>query len=320
MIRAKSPRSKVLAFSGGVGGAKLALGLAKRLPGEQLVIACNTGDDFEHLGLNISPDLDTVMYTLCGQSHPQQGWGLADESWRVMSRLESLAGPSWFRLGDRDLATHLYRTERLRSGASLSQVTQDLTERLGIAHRLLPATDQALRTIIASDQGDLAFQHYFVREQCRPKVLGLRYEGAELAVPQPEIFALLQSEDLACVVLCPSNPFLSIDPVLSISGMRELLAAVRAPVVAVSPIVAGQAIKGPTAKMMQEMGLPLTAHSIAAHYADILDGLVIDTADAAQAAEVEALGIRAHCCPTVMRTEEGRCRLADEILAFAATL
>lgn len=320
MTRALSENSKVLAFSGGVGGAKLALGLAKQLPSEQLVIACNTGDDFEHLGLCISPDLDTVMYTLCGQSHPQQGWGLADESWRVMSRLEALGGPSWFRLGDLDLATHLYRSELLRKGATLSQVTLALCARLGIGQRLLPATDQALRTIIVSDQGDLAFQHYFVREQCRPKVLGLRYEGSEGALPQTEIAALLQSEELACVVLCPSNPFLSIDPILSITGMRELLRAVKAPVVAVSPIVAGQAIKGPTAKMMQEMGLPLTACSIAAHYADILDGLVIDAADAAEAAHVEALGIPVLCCPTVMRTQADRCRLADDVLAFARRL
>lgn len=312
--------SQVLAFSGGVGGAKLALGLAKILPADRLTIACNTGDDFEHLGLNISPDLDTVMYTLVGESHPQQGWGLADESWRVMSRLESLAGQSWFRLGDLDLATHLYRTEGLRSGASLSQVTRELGERLGVAQRLLPATDQTLRTMVATDQGELAFQHYFVREQCRPKVLGLRYEGADIAQPQAEIAALLRSDQLACIVLCPSNPFLSIDPILNIAGMRELLRAAKAPVVAVSPLVAGQAIKGPTAKMMNELGLPLTARSIAAHYADILDGLVIDNADADQAADVQALGIAVRSCQTVMKTIDDRTHLADEVLRFAHSL
>lgn len=320
-MSALSPSEKfVLAISGGVGGAKLALGLSLQLPPQQLTIACNVGDDFEHLGLAISPDLDTVMYTLAGLSHPQQGWGLADESWRVMDKLAALGGPAWFRLGDLDLATHLQRTQRLRDGAVLSMITRELCMSLGIGTRVLPASDDPVRTMVRTDAGELSFQHYFVREQCRPAVRGLRYAGVETARPQADVEALLKGGQLACVVICPSNPFLSIDPVLNISGMRRLLSESGVPVVAVSPIVAGKAIKGPTAKMMMELGMPTTAAAIAEHYRDVLDGLVIDTSDDEQAESVAALGIKVRVCSTVMKTLEDRSRLAAEVLQFAAAL
>jgi LPPG:FO 2-phospho-L-lactate transferase len=237
-----------------------------------------------------------------------------------MEKLAALDGPDWFRLGDLDLATHLYRTQRLREGASLTTVTTALCTGLGIHARVLPASDDVVRTMVATDAGELPFQHYFVREQCRPAVRGLRFAGAENARPQAAIADLLQSGRLTCVVICPSNPFLSIDPILNIAGMRQLLADSGVPVVAVSPIVAGKALKGPTAKMMTELGLPITAATIAAHYRDILDGLVIDAADAEQRESVEALGVKVGVCSTVMKTMEDRSRLAGEVLQFAASL
>ena len=311
---------RLVALSGGVGGAKLALGLARQLPPERLVIACNTGDDFEHLGLSISPDLDTVMYTLAGISHPEQGWGLAGESWRVMSQMEILEGPAWFRLGDLDLATHLYRTQRLREGATLSQVTQALCGRLNVGHAVLPMSDHPVRTLVQTDAGELSFQHYFVRERCQPVVRGLRFEGSATAAPQPQLAATLADASLAGIVICPSNPFLSIGPMLSIPALRQALRSTTAPVIAVSPIVAGQSIKGPTAKMMSELGMSVTAGSIAACYHGLIDGIVIDESDASQARDIEAMGIAVHVARTIMRTLEDKRQLADDVLAFAAAL
>src|SRR5471032_1819075 len=276
----------VVALSGGVGGAKLALGLSRILPANELLVVANTGDDFEHLGLSISPDIDTLTYVLAGIDNPKTGWGRRDETWSFMETIGSLGGESWFRLGDRDLATHVERTRRLGCGETLSQVTADFCRRLGIAARVLPMTDDRVRTRVRSDGGWIDFQDYFVRQQCRPVVRELRFDGAATARPQPELLAALRDGRLRAVVLCPSNPFISIEPILAVPGVREAIAACRAPVVAVSPIIGGRAVKGPTAKIMAELGMTPSAAAVARRYGDLLDLYVIDHEDAGQAVDL----------------------------------
>lgn len=310
----------ILALSGGVGGAKLALGLSKLLAPEQLTIVCNTGDDFDHYGLRICPDLDTVMYTLGGRNDQQQGWGLAQESWRVMEALATLGGETWFRLGDLDIATHLQRGALLRNGLSLSAATQQLCEKYGVTHRVLPMSDDTIATIVITEHGELSFQHYFVREQCKPAVRGFYFRGIESAQPQREFFAQINNPDLDAVIICPSNPFVSIDPILQLAGVRAALRDSVAPVIAVSPIVGGAAIKGPAAKMLRELNLPTSAAAVANHYRDILDGFVLDSVDAEQADALAELGIAVHVTDTVMRSLDDRVRLADEVLQFSASL
>ncbi|GIX32014.1 MAG: LPPG--FO 2-phospho-L-lactate transferase [Porticoccaceae bacterium] len=248
---------QILALSGGVGGAKLVWGLARVVAPERLAVVCNTGDDFVHLGLPICPDLDTVLYTLAGCADPERGWGVAGESWRVLERLGALGGPTWFRLGDLDLATHLRRAELLASGATLSEATAALARALGVAVAVLPMSDDPVATLVDTDEGTLPFQHYFVARRCEPRVGGFRFAGIDAARPQPRFLALLEDPTLAAVILCPSNPFVSLDPILALPGVRARLAACPAPVVAVSPIVGGRALKGPAAKMLAELGLPV---------------------------------------------------------------
>lgn len=310
----------VLALSGGVGGAKLALGLARVLQTPQLTVVCNTGDDFEHLGLTVCPDLDTVTYTLAGRNNTQQGWGLTDESWRVMESLRELNGETWFNLGDRDLATHLLRTQLLRQGLSLSAVTQHLSSAMDIRSTILPMSDDPVSTSVLTEAGVLNFQHYFVREQCRPAVRGFVFRGIEQARPQREFMQLLADGNLAAVVICPSNPFVSIDPILSLPGVRQALANTRAPVIAVSPIVGGKAIKGPTAKMLTELNLPCTATTTAAHYRDIIDGFVLDRVDETLYGEIADMGVAVCVADTVMQSLDDRKQLARTVLAFAQTL
>ena len=314
MSRSQSEKTLVVALSGGIGGAKLALGLSRVMPPGDLVVAANTGDDFEHLGLAISPDLDTIMYTLAGLADPQRGWGRREETWTFMAALAALGGDTWFQLGDGDLATHVERTRRLAGGESLSVITKDFCSRLGIAARLLPMTDDKVRTRLRSSDGWLDFQDYFVRRKCQPPVLELRYDGAPRARPQPELLASLRDSGLRAVVICPSNPFISIDPILAVSGMREAIAQCAAPVVAVSPIIGGRAVKGPTAKMMSELGLPVSAAAVAARYRDLLDAYVLDHADAGSISE---LGIPVTVAHTLMQTLEDRERLARAVLAVA---
>jgi LPPG:FO 2-phospho-L-lactate transferase len=311
--------SKVIALAGGVGGAKLADGLA-RLLAERLTVVVNTGDDFTHLGLHISPDLDTVMYTLAGIANPKTGWGIVDETWNFMTQVERLGGPAWFRLGDRDLATHALRTERLAAGETLSAVTGRLCRSLGVAPRLLPMSDDPVRTMIRSEDGELPFQDYFVRLGCAVPVRGIRYAGSETARINPALAALGAAPDLAAIVICPSNPYLSVDPILAVPGMREWLRARGNPIVAVSPIVGGAAIKGPAAKIMAELGASVSAVGIAQHYRGLVDGLVIDEADAALASEITAEGMAARVAPTVMSAPEDRVALAHTCLAFAGEL
>lgn len=309
--------ARVLALCGGVGGAKLALGLYRTLAPGNLTVVINTGDDFEHLGLHVSPDIDTVTYTLAGLNDEVRGWGLAAESWQFMASLERLGGETWFNLGDRDLATHVLRTVRLKAGESLSEVTAGFTARLGIQARLLPMSDDRVRTRVATPEGDLDFQRYFVERQCKPEVRGLVFDGAEAAKVHPAVLEAIADPSLTAIVICPSNPYLSIDPLLALPGMREAIANAHAPVVAVSPIVGGRAIKGPTAKIMHELGLPVSIGSIARHYQGLIDGLIVDNADAAEAL---SLDVRVAVTGAVMASGEDRERLARAAVDFAGTL
>ena len=308
--------TRVLALCGGVGGAKLALGLYRTLTPGALTVAINTGDDFEHLGLTICPDLDSVTYALAGLNDTVRGWGVADETWQALDMVKRLGGPDWFNLGDRDLGLHLTRAMHLRDAKSLSEVTAMLTGNLGIAHKVVPMSDDPVRTQVQTDAGWLDFQHYFVREQCRPEVRGVRFDGAESAALAPGLAQALARPDLAAVVLCPSNPWLSVDPMLALPGMRENIAAPGVPVIAVSPLVGGTALKGPLAKLMAELGQPVSNLAIAQHYEGLLDHLVIDETDAADAADLRDTGLCVTVTQTVMRDAQDRERLAGEVLAF----
>jgi LPPG:FO 2-phospho-L-lactate transferase len=308
---------KYLAISGGVGGAKLALGLSLCLDAQDLCIVANTGDDFTHLGLHISPDLDTVMYTLAGVNDRERGWGQAGESWNFMAALAELGGDGWFQLGDRDLATHVLRTRLLAGESSLSEVTRLLCDQLGVAQKLLPMSDDPVSTVVHTAEGSLPFQHYFVRRQCQPVVSGFEFRGIANARPQPEFLRLLSGTDLAAVIICPSNPFVSVDPILDLPGVRALLEQIAVPVIAVSPIVAGLAIKGPAAKMMAELGVPATALAVAEHYRGIIDCFVVDESDAKLAHSIEQLGMDVAVRPTIMTSLGEREALAQAIVTLA---
>jgi LPPG:FO 2-phospho-L-lactate transferase len=313
-------RDQIVALAGGVGGAKLALGLAA-IAADRLSIVVNTADDFEHLGLHISPDLDTVMYTLAGVANPETGWGRASESWNFMAALTQLGGESWFNLGDRDLATHVERTRWLRAGETLSAVTADLCRKLGIEAKVLPMSDDPVRTVVATaEEGELDFQHWFVRRRCEPAVKAVRFAGIEQAAALPGALAALTSGALRGLVICPSNPFVSVAPILAVRGLRPAIEGLRVPRVAVTPIVGGQAIKGPAAKMLAELGHPASAVGVAAFYRGLIDGFVLDRVDAAAKPEIEALGLRVMVTDTVMRTNPDKRRLAAEVLDFVDKL
>lgn len=315
-MSATTSANHVLALCGGVGGAKLALGLYRAL-GPRLTVVVNTSDDFEHLGLNISPDLDTVLYTLGGIADAKRGWGRAQETWQFMGALRALGAETWFQLGDRDLAMHVQRTEWLRAGNKLSAFVAHTARQFGIAARILPMSDSAVRTIVETDEGSLPFQRYFVGRRCEPAVKAIRFVGAAVAEPTAGVLELLASPSLHATVICPSNPYLSVDPILAVPGIAEALSTARAPVIAVSPIIGGQAVKGPTAKIMAELGIAVTNESIASHYRGLIAGLVIDEADAADRARVDVPVLVAH---TMMRDMADRERLAGQIIAFAETL
>jgi len=320
------PGVRVLAVSGGVGGAKLALGLARALNPAELAVLVNTGDDFTHLGLRICPDLDTVLYTLAGVVNTTQGWGRANESFGFMDELRRQGGPDWFLLGDRDLVLHVERTRRLAAGETLTQIMADLATRFGVATRLLPMTDAPVATLLDTSAGQLEFQHYFVRLRTIPAVQRLHYAGAAQARPSDDLLTLLRSRSLEAIILCPSNPYLSIDPILAVPGIRAALRAADVPIVAVSPLVGGRAVKGPTAKIMQELGIETSALAIARHHAGLIDGLLVDEADASaelkgpMSDEFSKLGIVVGTARTLMRTLEDRQRLAESVLDFARRL
>lgn len=308
---------RVLALCGGIGGAKLALGLSHILPAEDLAILVNTGDDFEHLGLTICPDVDTVTYTLAGLNNTELGWGLAGETWAFMDQLRKLGGEGWFNLGDRDLALHVERTRRLHAGESLASITADVAAKLGIAPALWPMSDNPVRTVLDTDEGTLEFQRYFVGRQAQPAVSAIRYHGADTAAVNPAALAALADPALEAVIVCPSNPWLSIAPLLAMPALREALSATAAPVIAVSPIVGGKAIKGPTAKLMAELGLPVTASTVAEFYRGVADAYVLDETDAALTGEISALGMAVDVQPTVMHDLPSKEALARQVLAFA---
>ena len=306
---------KVVALAGGVGGAKLVDGLAAVNPAEHLTVLVNTGDDFEHLGLSISPDLDTVMYTLAGLANPETGWGRADETWSFLETLESLGGPTWFRLGDRDLALHTERTRRLRNGETLSEVTADFCEALDIHVRLLPMSDDLIHTIVHTDEGALAFQEYFVARACEPTVRSFEFVGAKSAKPAPGVMEAIDQAD--AVIFCPSNPWVSLDPILAVPEIREAVHA--RPTIGVSPIIGGKAIKGPAAKMYVELNVDPSALAVAQHFPQ-LDAFVIDTADADWMEPIRALGMQSFVTQTVMDSPGTRRRLAQEVLEFIGEL
>lgn len=307
---------KVLALAGGVGGAKLADGLAQVLPPEDLTIIVNTGDDFEHFGLTICPDLDTVCYTLAELANPVTGWGRIDETQQAFSNIQTLGGPSWFLLGDKDLGTHLERTRRLHAGETLSAITADFCAAWGIAPRVLPMSNQPVRTMVQTDEGELAFQEYFVARRCEPQVSGFRFDGMEQAQPAPGVLAAIAAAEL--VVVCPSNPWVSVAPILAVPGLQAALSA--KPMMAVSPIIGGQALKGPAAKMFSELGIVPSALAVAEHYGSLLRGFVFDEVDADQGEAVAALGIMPLVTATVMKDRSDRAQLASEVLAFGSQL
>lgn len=326
----------VVALAGGVGGAKLVDGLAQILAPQELTVIVNTGDDFEHLGLKICPDLDTVCYTLAGIANLATGWGRANETWNALESLAELGGPAWFRLGDRDLGTHLERTRLLREGLSLSEITRRFCEAWGIKPSIFPMSDDPVLTLVYTDEGELPFQEYFVRRQCRPKVSGFQFQNASHALPAPGLLEVISAAEL--VVICPSNPWVSVDPILAIPGMKaELLSSEitrrepgvlhsvserHRPIVAVSPIIGGEAVKGPAAKMYRELGVEPSALAVARHYGaaqegGLLAGFVMDELDSDLERDVKALGIETLVTHTLMGTTSQRLRLAKEVLGFA---
>lgn len=305
---------EVVALTGGIGGAKLALGLHRVLPPGALACIVNTGDDFVHLGLHVSPDLDTTLYTLAGCENPEQGWGRRDETWTFMRVLEELGGETWFRLGDGDLALHVERTRRLATGETLSAIMDDFRRRFGIASRLLPMSDDTVATRVHTPDAELAFQDYFVRLRAAPEVRAIEFAGASTSRTSAALAEVLGSSRLRAIVVCPSNPYLSIDPILAVRGLAAALRVPGVPVVAVSPLIGGRAVKGPTAKIMRELGIEASNRAIAAHYGDLLDGLVIDESDGS--AELPH-GLPTRASRTLMKSLDDREMLARATLEFA---
>ena len=306
---------KVVALAGGVGGAKLAAGLQAALPAGALTAIVNTGDDFEHWGLSICPDLDTVMYNLAGINNPETGWGLENESFTTLETMSLLGGEEWFRLGDKDLALHLRRTEWLQQNISLTEVTERLRRILGVVGPVLPMCDEPVRTLVHTDEGDLPFQHYFVRRHCEPLVIDVSFVGTEDAKISDAVDEAITAADL--IVICPSNPYLSIDPILSIPDMRSQLLRASAPVVAVTPIVGGEALKGPAAKLMREMGEMQSPLTVVDRYADLLDGFVLDSVDEILRGSID---VPVRVTNTVMTDLESKKALAMDVLAFGSLL
>ena len=299
---------KITALAGGVGGAKLAYGLAQILSPEELTIIVNTGDDFEHYGLYVCPDLDTVCYTLAGLANPETGWGRVNETWHVIENASQLGGPGWFNLGDQDLGTHLERTRRWKEGQCLSEITRDFCRAWGIEHTILPMSDQPVRTIVETEEGELTFQEYFVHRRCEPRVKGFRFDGADQAEPARGVPAAIRSAD--AILICPSNPWVSIDPIL------KVIPKIEKPVLAVSPIIGGQTVKGPAAKMYRELGIEPSALAVANHYRGLAAGFVLDTVDKQLEGEIMGLSMQTLVTNTLMNSLDDRSRLAEDVLNF----
>jgi len=307
----------IVALAGGVGGAKLAQGLYLALPPDELAVIGNTADDFTHFGLRISPDLDTVLYTLAGLANPAQGWGVEGDTTRTLDLLKRYGAEDWFLIGDLDFATHIRRTQLLGAGQSLTEVTAALARGLGVRAALLPMCDEPVASIVETPDGPLAFQDYFVRRRHQDPVSAISFDGVAAATVPAEVAAALAAAD--AIVLCPSNPIVSIGPILAVPGFRELLTRVPGPKVAVSPIIGGRVLKGPADQMLAGLGHDVSSLGVARLYQDFLDGLVLDEEDAALAPEIEALGMRVLVTRTIMGGADDRRRLADEVLAFAET-
>lgn len=307
--------SRVVVLTGGVGGAKLVLGLQQIIDPAHITAIVNTGDDFSHLGLWISPDIDTLLYTLSGKANAAQGWGREGESWAFMDALRSLDGEDWFALGDGDLALHVLRTQRLANGETLSSIIAGFASAWGIAASILPMSDDKVSTCLNTDQGKLAFQNYFVERQCAPVVKQIRFDGAERAKPAPGVIDAITNRKTRAILIAPSNPFLSIDPILAVPGISEALKRAAAPVVAVSPIVGGKAVKGPTAKLMNELGMAITPQAVAGHYAGLIDAILVDERDG-----YIKLGIPTLSADTLMRSLADRARVAQAALDLADSL
>lgn len=304
---------KVVALAGGVGGAKLVAGLAKILTKDQLIVVVNTGDDFEYLNLKISPDLDTVCYTLAGLANPETGWGQQDETWVTHQTIASLGGSDWFKLGDRDLATHLIRTQQLAEGKPLSAITAEFCQRWGIDHRIYPMSDDRVETIVHTQSGEaLGFQEYFVHQAFKPVVKSFEFRGSESARPITAVLKGITGADI--IIFAPSNPWVSIDPILSIPGYREAIAS--KPVIAISPIIGGKAVKGPAAKMYQELGYEPTASVVVKHYRDLLTGFVLDTVDESELEKIGRWRIIPFVTNILMKNNQDRIRLAEEVISF----
>jgi len=301
-----------VALAGGVGGAKMAHGLAQVLQPEQLAVVVNTADDFTHLGLRISPDLDTVCYTLAGEADASRGWGRKNETWNVFNRIKQLGMPDWFQLGDADLATHLFRTAGLEQGKPLSQVTRDLCRMMGVALQVLPMSDDLIQTHIFTSEGELGFQEYFVHRKCNPEVKAIKFVGIESSQPAPGVLEAIRAAD--AVIFCPSNPWVSIDPILSVPGIKKAIEGKF--VLAVSPIIGSETVKGPAAKMFAEMGIPASALAVAEHYGNILTCLMIDKQDEVLKEKINTLGIQTYSSDILMRDEADRGRLAMEIIEY----
>ena len=315
----------VVALAGGVGGAKLVDGLTKILPADALTVIVNTGDDFDHFGLRICPDLDTICYTLAGIANSETGWGRAGESWNALKDIEILGGPTWFRLGDRDLGIHLERTRLLTEGKSLSEICHQFCSTWQIKHPVLPMSNDRVSTLVHSDEGNLPFQDYFVKRKCEPQVFGFDFVGANSAVPAPGVLEALHEADL--IVICPSNPWVSIDPILAVPGTRKAIVGSRhrKDVIAVSPIIQGDTIKGPAAKMFKEMGISPSAASVAGHYGSkgdggLLSGYIFDILDTNEQAKISNLGIPQKTTNTIMKNQQDRIDLAVKVIDFGRSL
>lgn len=306
----------VVVLTGGVGGAKLVLGLANAGIEGPITAIVNTGDDFQHLGLHVSPDIDTLLYTLAGKANAEQGWGRANESWNFMAAAQSLGGPTWFNLGDGDLALHVLRTAAMRGGEPLSSVTSRFAASWGIATHILPMTDMPVATVVDTDDGSLPFQHYFVEQRCQPAVRAVRFDGADESCPAPGVAEVIADPTNRAIVIAPSNPFLSIAPLLAVPGIAEALRQTPTPVVAVSPLVAGQSVKGPTSKIMAELGLASDVTTIVDFYTGIVDGLLIDRHDPADD-RLGATGMAIAREDIMMKTLDDRIRVARAALALA---
>ena len=305
---------RVVVLTGGVGGAKLVLGVTRTMPAADITAIVNTGDDFRHFGLWVSPDIDTLLYTLSGKASRAQGWGREDESWSFMAALRSLGGEDWFALGDGDLALHVLRSQALEAGRSLSEITRDFARSWGIDTDIRPMSDDPVQTVLTTVEGELPFQRYFVERRCEPRVEAIRFEGAEGALPAPGIVEAIGNPSNRAILIAPSNPYLSVDPILAVPGIRDALTTASAPVVAVTPIVGGAALKGPTAKLMNELGIEVGPAAIAAHYDGLIDALLIDEQD-----RDGAVPIPHAFADTIMTTLDDRIRVATAALDLAAT-